>query len=279
MGVVQANGGSHAAPPGLVQWTGRKTFNMPQRGDALRNIEAACKRGLPFFKVNRKSRHAPAVIVGGGPSIKNEVETIRALKGRVICMNDSLTFLLDHGIKPWGCVFWEIASTAVAKYFDNPPEGVNYLLASQSHGDAFEALRDRKVTVWHAWQGIGEEHVILPYSGRTSPIVMGGCSAALRTINLARLMGHRNIHLFGVDSSADGATHAYKDDGLDKYQDVYCAGQWFKSIPYWMRQAQDFAEYVDFHRHAVRLTVHGDGLLPHMARQLGVHASNRSEAK
>lgn len=278
MEAVNKEGAS--APSGFHLFERPKTFNPDQRDECLQNIEENCQRGLPFFRPGKR-KNGSFIIVGGGPSIRDHIDTIRGIKGRIVCLNDSLTFLLEHGIKPWACVFWEVASLDIARYFDDPPD-VSYLVASQSWPGAFEALKGRRITVWHAWQGIGEEYVVHRHDPK-GVIVAGGCSAGLRAINIGRIFGYEKFHLFGMDSSAGESSHAYYDvmgqgyAAYREYIDIWCAGKTFKTVPYWARQAEDFRDYMK-NFPDLDMTVHGEGLLPHIARQLGYHADNRGKS-
>ena len=139
------------------------------RTNILRNID----RDAPSIRPE-KEKHAPLIIVGGGPSLKGDIETIRGMRGRIVCMNDACLFLIENGIRPWGVVFWE-AATSNDRFFDDPPD-LTYLVASHAHPDAFDKLKDRRVLMWHARMDVGEVEIIA--ARREGDAVIGGGSSA-----------------------------------------------------------------------------------------------------
>lgn len=261
----------------------RRGFNPAQVEECLANIRTNLARKIPSIKSEKKKR-GNFIIVGGGPSLKDHVETIRGLPGRIVCMNDSHDFLLANGIKPWGCVYWEVAASN-ADFFANARNDVRYLVASQAHPSAFDKLAGKNVIVWHARNNIGEYDLV----SEMDPgglLLNGGCSAALRCFPMGILWGYRKFHVFGLDSSAEGSTHAYYDyeehwkADPGEFAEIWCAGRKFRTNGYWMFQAENFGDMVrGFHKinANIDLTVYGDGLLPHIARQLGVHQENKLE--
>lgn len=271
--------------------------NLDQVRDMHEQIRANMRRGLPMLK-KEGQKNGTLIIVGGGPSVAKDEALIREMYktpgNRVLCLNDSHDWLIERGIRPWGLVFWEVASMKGIIRFTQPghPKNyVRYLLASQSWPDLFDALKGFNVLVWHARQeSPGESELYLELDPKGFNIG-GGCSALLRSINIGgQVMGFSKVHLFGADSSYDpitGQTHAYYNmRGYDPSYDpidvkLPDGTQWATSY-YLARQARDFnscvIQWEDFRKKTGKgmdITVHGEGLLPQMAKMLGLHASQK----
>lgn len=238
------------------------------------------------------------VIVGGGPSINDNVAQIRALKRRganVVSVNKSHDWLLGHGITPWGHVLLDPMDW-VAQYVQRPRHHVNYFIASQCHKDTFEALKGYPIFLWHAGQDFEEGAEPASYLKEYWPtqpwyVVPGPTTVGLRALFLGNRLGPvrpTKFHLFGFDSSrTNGKMHAYpKTEAPDARSGrlmVTRRGQRyvFDTNTHMARQWADFdklvAEIPD-HLAANRLpkgftiTMYGSGLLPFYAAGIRWHA-------
>lgn len=283
-----------ASPPkGLPTPVGRIN-----RAELRGRVNAAMARGLPtsLHCINTAREWA---VVGGGPSINDHVDTIRALKQRgvaVVSVNKTHDWLLERGIVPWGHVLLD-PKDWVAGYVARPRKDVRYFVASQCHGDVFEALQDYPVFLWHAGQDFPEDDVNEPdallreaWAGATWQIVPGGTTVGLRAPMLGHHMsaGADRFHMIGFDSSRTaGKLHGYdkpeaKDaaSGLQKLVHrgkKYC----FDTNSHMARQFVDFDKFMgelDSHyaqgrlRRGFQMKFYGCGLLPFYAAMLGLHA-------
>lgn len=241
----------------------------------LSNIGASCKRDLPWFEGN--GRHeGVAVLVCGGPSMKNSLPEIRAHKARgakIVTVNNALKYLVDRGLTP-DCHIMLDARPENAAFVKDAPGGVRYFIASQCHPDVLDALSGRDVILWqNMMPGEGMTDILADYA-LEKPIVPvpGGSTAGLRGLNLIWLSGYRKIHVYGLDSSlADGEHHAYpqalNDD--DDTLTVIHGGKPYVCTFWMARQAEEFQDqWLHLHRQRVSLFVHGEGLIPDIARQL-----------
>jgi uncharacterized Rossmann fold enzyme len=250
------------------------------------NIRASVQRDLPWFTGFRESGRR-AVVVGGGPSMLAHLGDIRAHKRQgasIITVNNAWRVLVDHGIFPDNHIMLD-ARPENAAFLDGAPEGVRYLIASQCAPEVFDALAGREVVVWH--NGFGDNAVIReilqPWwdegpEQRPCVIVPGGGTVGLRALWLCALSGFRTLHLYGFDSSYDGDRHhAYAQpiNDADRVMEValldpatgrekrYAAARWM------VRQAEEFrSHWQDLRREGVTIHVHGQGLLPDIARML-----------
>lgn len=272
------------------------------RAEVRKRAGETMLRGLPTFK-DCDNRSQEWAIVGGGPSINDCVDEIRALKQRgvyIVTVNKSHDWALENGIVPWGHVLLD-PKEWVAGYVSRPRNDVRYFVASQCHADTFEALKDYPVYVWHAGQEfdvdgktISEPGDYLRTHWPTTPWFMlpGPTSVAPRAIHLGAAMAPvrvRKFHLFGLDSSrSSGRMHAYsKTEAPDAHSGQIMAkhqgrGFVFDTNSHMARQWADFDKFAGEHRAWIAdgrlpkgfsLTVYGSGLLPFYAAGLGWHAN------
>jgi Protein of unknown function DUF115 len=238
------------------------------------------------------------IICGGGPSIGDiaKLKAIRALAkkgGKIWAVNKTHDFLLSKGITPWAACLLDPMAW-VANYISKPQRGVLYALASQCHADVFAALKGYAPHVWHAGidapDGTGYPTELLQrdYAGQDWLVIPGPTTVGLRSILVGYALGFRAFHLFGLDSSMRGAQlHAYAKakptDAPEGWVSLRTkAGtQKFFTNSHMARQALDFEETTERIAEMVRtkamapirITVHGEGLLPELAKCYGWHAS------
>lgn len=227
------------------------------------NVLSACKRDVPWLEILPENA-SQAVIVSGGPSIKNTLIEIRARydSGQTIfAVNGSANWLNDHGMVPDYHVV-----------IDARPENIKFLealscgqlLASQCDPSLFDKAQN--ATLFHLnTEGIAD---ILP-KDREANLISSGTTVGLAAMALAYCLGYRVIHLHGFDSSYEESHHAYeqKQNDADPVIDAVVNDRTFKCAPWMVTQAQQFQELATQLANAgVVVTVAGDGLLPYIAK-------------
>ncbi len=250
-----------------------------------------------------KGKCKALLICGGGPSMGDlaQLKKIRALAKRgakIWAVNKTHDFLLTKGIVPWAACLLDPMDW-VAGYIAKPRSDVIYAVASQCHGDVFAALKNAQLHVWHA--GVddddGQDHptplLQTEFPSADWLVIPGPTTVGLRSIMVGYALGFRVFHLFGLDSSMrvgpDFSTslHAYS-----KPKPTDAAEGWvslrstqgehrFYTNAHMARQVLDFEDMVERIAELVRqktmqpirITVHGDGMLPELAKCYGWHAS------
>lgn len=255
--------------------------------DLAANIRSAVQRDLPWFTGFREGKRR-AVVVGGGPSMRDHLAEIRAHKragASIISVNNAWRVLVAAGITPDNHVMLD-ARAENAAFLEGAPEKTRYLVASQCHPDVFDALAGKDVLLWH--NGFGDNNVLhellQPWwdegpNQRPCVLVPGGGTVGLRALWLCFFAGFRTIHVYGMDSSYadDGRHHAYDQplNDADRVMEVVLhdpvtgAERHYRAARWMVRQASEFREtWADLRREGVRIFVHGYGLLPDVARSL-----------
>jgi hypothetical protein len=187
-------------------------------------------------------RPAAVCIVGGGPSLSDEVGALRHLIKRgakVLAVNKSHDWLLKRGLrcdyaalldpKDWVADYITLELLAskeirkrAGKFWADP----KYLIASQCHDLVLEKFKGRRDSyLWHAAAGLGESDILRDEFPREMWVNIAGASViGLRAVGLAHGLGFRRMHLFGIDGSMkpppDGKAkpmlYAYDKPHIDK---------------------------------------------------------------
>jgi hypothetical protein len=248
--------------------------NVPS-DQMLKNVEINCQRKLPQFGALSQPHGGTAVIIGGAPSLNENIKHIRerARKGQTIwAVNGSLKHLLLNGITPDVFCMMDARSENV-KFLSDTPD-IEYLINAMCDPEAFEMLKGRNVTMWHSYNDQEEKHQkILKEKGHGNPgVIDGGSTVVLNSMFLAFYMGYRRIHLYGVDSSySDGKHHAYDQKWNDdagvffatyKEKEYACTAWMVKQVECFRKM---WAELVD---RGCTVNAHGNGLLPDVCRNL-----------
>jgi hypothetical protein len=229
------------------------------------HVRSALKRRWHTI-VQAKPRPDAVAIVGGGPSLKDHLEELRAFNGAIICVNHTLDYLMKNGIEPWGVVFGEIGSWKPS-FLNNEYEDVWYLAASQCHPDTLDMVEGRKVLLWHCIQECGEDKIIRAHDPK-AVMIGGGNSVYTRAINIAHVMGFRDFHLWGCDSSFDEQTHVYHDRPVEPVIEIEAAGKRFKTTTRLAMQADHLRFFTRTFGGLCGFKCHADGLFPHIHRTM-----------
>lgn len=232
--------------------------------EVRRNFTATVGRGYQPLNGLLNKERGTCSVVGSAPSIE---KTHKELRGDCIAINSALPYLLDKGIVPKYAMMWD-AHELVEKFAQPHPQ-VTYLLASRCHPKVFERLQECAQYVWHA----AGDHQIFEWTRDEAPepypvLINGGTAGVTRGIYLANVLGYKEIHIYGADSSysEDGATHIRGSvvNEKDTVVSLGCAPPlFFRTTPEWCQQVNEYKViYALFAKMGVPLEVHGDGLLP-----------------
>lgn len=154
------------------------------------HIRLALERKLPLVLGGR------IALVGSGPSVKGELESIRKLREQkvpIVAIKDAHDWLIENDFIPDYALAVDPQEHRWACFRKKHP-AVKYLIASQCHPAMFEHLKDMDVQLWHLY--IKEGQTYPP----DSMLVTGGTTSGLRALTLFYSMGYRKFELFGYDS-------------------------------------------------------------------------------
>lgn len=264
-------------PEGFVSSKVQEIQALPNTPDDIifRNIAINSRRKLPWLKEN-PAHDGVALIVGGGPSLKRDIEIVRAhaaARHRIFALNNAAGFLADRGIKPGDQLIIDPRPENVRFLVGRPANHV--ILSSQCDPSLFDALAEDEsmflpTVLQPAIDGIRD---CIP-EGSVATLIGGGITAGLTALAAVYTLGFREIHLYGYDSSDadDGNAHAYdqhENDPEKKRIEVIVAGRRFRSSYAMYAQAEKFQSFSEMLAEAgATIYVHGDGLLPTIAREM-----------
>lgn len=224
-----------------------------------RYIERNSERGLEEI-ISGEVTATPLYIVCSGPSLRETWHELIAADGCIWALNGAFDWLKDRYIVPdYGvCLAPE---NEILNYFRNIRRGNRFLFAMQTNPKLVDrALKcGGQVMFFHCahpeeWKLPGKE-----------PRVFGGGTVGSRAIDLAYVMGYRNIHILGNDAclSDDGLISVDRpmpDDRRNDLRTFFVNGRAFVALPSHARQVEDFASVLR-HLNGVNITLYGDGML------------------
>lgn len=240
-----------------------KVVGNTSEDELINHIQHSMTLDLPW--VTQKPEHkSHAVIVGGGPSLIEHLDEIkfRAENGqKIFALNNTVGILRGHSIEPDFHIMLDARQSNV-NFIPDDQRNIKCYYASLCHPDVLEFAD----VLWHPLIDGIQDFV------DTETFVGGGTSVGTRAICVAYLKGFRFIHLYGFDSSYRGDSHhAYAQPLNDNERviDVWLAGKNFKCAAWMATQAEEFRDLMpQLMEFGCTITIHGDGLIPHLARQL-----------
>lgn len=236
----------------------------------VENVEASFARNTPRFAKlpNLGKRTGPVAIVGGGPSLKHELGSLKRFPGPIISCGSVHDYLIEHDIP----IAYHCAcdpEPVNTRWLRTPSKAVTYLIASQCHPDLFKALEGYDVRLWHAT-------VILAATAkplcdfRGEPEIPGADFVVGRAWPIAAVMGHKDVHFFGFDCSFPAdceSQHAYAYDWV-REEPVYVTcehtGERFATVPGWLAQLNTFNKMLAMSAGQFTVTIHGESLAASM---------------
>lgn len=212
-----------------------------------------------------------AIIVGGGPSVRDQLGKIKARfrhGQRLFALNGAAGFLNQYGLVP----DYQVMVDARPENVDLIGDAEQYLIASQCHPLVFHGLP--RVTLWHpAVEGI-DAH--LPEHSDEFALVGGGTTVGLSAMCLAYTLGYRHLHLYGFDSSHRlKAGHAYAQamNAHDHLVKVTVGDRTYTASLAMARQAELFPQVANnLIGLGCEITVEGDGLIQEVIKQMAANA-------
>lgn len=231
-----------------------------------------------FMKVKGPSR--PIGLVGGGPSIKKELDKIKEFQFAgfpIVACGSSHDYLVENNILPEYCTLCD-PDPITAAYLTRHNEYTKYLVALSCDQAVFDLLKDRQVYVWHCRSDAAAEE-LKDYVEKYGYVqILGGCTVGLRSISIALVFGHTNIHMWGFDSCMGSGDehHAYefatKQEEVGqiypiRFGDIKTGrpeegGKYYICSGYQVAQVVHFQELLKTHGRVFTPTFHGEGLLP-----------------
>ena len=237
---------------GVVRFDLRTPVDTP----TLRaHVQAALARGLPEVEPAppRKKR---LMIVANGPSALKAPLT----RAPSLAVNNALRLFVERGLAP---DFW-IASDpqdCVASFLCQAPADTVYLVASKCHPAVFEALRDRKVALWHCAEAATLDLMV----GRL--VIQSSVSVTLCALNLMPVLGFHQLETWGWDGCyLAGRHHAVEQPhSADDITVRLGPRRGFATTKSWAAEAEEAVRLFELAPRQV--TIRGPGMIGAILRQ------------
>ena len=202
-------------------------------------------------------------VVCYGPSLRKTWKELRNFKKIMTC-SGAHKFLIDKGIIPTWHVDLDPREHKV-RMLGTPHKDVQYLMASCCHPSMFKKLEGFDVKLWHIFANETNKELPTVYP-RGDWILTGGNNVGMRCLVMARLLGYKNMEIFGMDCSfpKDSGHHAggHLNPSKRVYETPY-DGKMYYCEPVMLEYARQFFHEIE-QLPDVRFKVHGEGLLQHM---------------
>ena len=215
----------------------------------LENVAHSLTLGLPELKAALPVRRGSLAMIANGPTALDA--PLR--REPSMALNGALGLYSGTGQGP---TFWAAMDpqALVANFLRDPPEDTIYYVASRCDPAVFEALRDRHVVLWHAF-----DEQTMPLIGRNRFQVMGSTSVTLCAMNLASSLGFRLIETWGWDGCYLGdADHAVPQRHVAERVEVMVGNKSFLTCGTWLLEAHQAKWQLE--RCDYRVTVNGPGM-------------------
>lgn len=229
-------------------------IQTPQE-NLVAHVRHALSLGLPEVGVSPE-RDEALTIIANGPTAR-----LAPLKGPTLAVNGALRVFTDQGLAP---TYWAACDpqALVADFLTEAPEQTIYLIASSCHPAVFEALKGRKVWIWHTDDASTWDMV-----ENRNP-VMAVASITLSALDLMSKLGFRRFEMWGWDGCyVDGRSHATDQESISDRVTVVMGGKTFATTKSWCNEAQCAKGYFDLVPYDIRINGGGmfGAILEHLA--------------
>ena len=233
-----------------------------ERDVHVEQVKATLERNLPTIPVVLDTTYDPIAVACSGPTLKDTWHEIKKFS-KIISCSGAHNFLIDRGIIPTYHMETDPRKHKSMFVKKSHPD-VKYFIASCCHPAVFDALEGAQIYVWHVLSG--KDTDILYRDGDW--ILTGGSNVGLRALVMARLLGHTNVHVFGMDCSSDPygfRANYHPNEPKDKARRVVRVGdREFVTTEVYLEYARQFFWETSI-LSDTNFTLHGDGLLQNLA--------------
>jgi hypothetical protein len=216
--------------------------------------------GWPRVEMGQEVHGRRLAVVGGGPSILRELETLKSWDGGIWAINGACRWLRDRGV--FSIFFAVDPHPIVAQWAEGATDA---LICSRSDPLVFSRLPLARVTVFDIRND--------DPSG-----ILCGSSTATAAVHLAVEHGYRDVTFFGCEGSYQSESHAYMDEKREDRLLVECGGERYLTAPDFFVQCQELAPLLKLKNCGMKFAERSGGLLRAMAENddFDVIAASRS---
>lgn len=267
---------------GFVQLRKVTTSAATPADETFENIKYAYTLGHKFLHETKyfkdiKGKEARIALVGGGPSLKDNLEELKKFDVIFAC-GSVHDYLISNNVIPTFAAACD-PDPITANYYRNPNNDTTYLIATGCNKKVFDVLKDNKIVIWNCYS---DEN-----AGRFKELdpefhaIGGGCTVGLRAISISIMMGYTNFHFFGFDTCLNDVEehHAYEFTDPIEYLGLGTIYKMklgigrpdekiYKVAGYQLGQARHYQAFYEQYGNMFSSTFHGTGLLSDLDKLL-----------
>ena len=187
------------------------------------NIEANLSKRVPDLYEISRAYSGPVMIVGGGPSVDGEIETIKKLHAqgaKLMVISRMYPWAKQVGLKPDFVASLDCMEEQEKGFADIQP-GVIYLLASVTRPSIFDLVAGEKCYVWDTQDNPKVQAMRRKHGYEVATVINGGGSITIACLSLVMNLGFRDLHIFGLDcmipSSAQSHASGISGTNVDQH--------------------------------------------------------------
>src|SRR5262249_21032334 len=191
------------------------------------------------------------------PSLNDTWEQVKQFRCVMTC-SGSHRFMIERGIIPT----WHVEVDPrehKCLLLGEPHPSVEYLISSTCHPKLTQKLKGFKVKLWHVFDA--KDPLLVP---RGEWSITGGCSVGVRCLTIARFLGFREMHIFGMDGceGKSGKHAASHPNQGPKFWPCEYEGVTYQTSPAFLEAARNVFHELNQLKD-VTPTFYGDGLVQH----------------
>lgn len=221
-----------------VQWISECPVPISR---TLYNIGRCKELGLPGL--SERADRPPLAVVGGGPSVADYVDELRAFKGDIWTSGSAFPYITSLGIESTFFTIDQSPQLAI-----DGRGAKKAILATCCDPSVFKELATAQIEVFDLCSsGPGANH---------------NATTITAAPRVSIDMGYRDVTFYGCDSSFRVGSHAYDTTPIGDMVKVTCLGVEFVTRPSFIMQAEFMAEI--FRMAPCIFKLRGDGLIEKM---------------
>jgi FkbM family methyltransferase len=175
-----------------------KTTYCVDNEHRLNNIQYSINAVSERIQPDIISNTEKVAVVCFGPSLNETWKKLKDFKYIITC-SGAHKFLIERGIVPT----WHVEVDPREHKVDllgDPHPNVEYLFATTVHPKLIDATKGYNVKLWHVFPDTPLQK--LPnHIPRGEWVFLGGSTVGLRSLAIAKFLGFKEIHIFGMDCS------------------------------------------------------------------------------
>ena len=237
------------------------------------NVQAVLASGIPDFSAIRgRDKGQPAVIIGGGPSVDQEIKRIRLLQAtgcKLVAIERMASWCQDHEIIP--------DYLAILDASEDVPSSLQYvhprtvcITATQCGQAVIDMLQGKRdVYCFNCPSGSLDLPTLFAQAvSQKQTVLNAGGSVTLAAMTIAMALGMKTLHIFGFDCHVGQGAYAPGITGVGvthpTYLEVEVDGQVFTTTGPYLSFAQQFFPLMETARvmgFVKSINVYGDSLV------------------